>query len=157
MPKTSSQPQDKALERVDAVAKLLDSQFVIPGTDFRFGLDAVAGLLPVGGDVASFMASGALVLTMARHGASGALVARMLVNVALDALIGSIPILGDLFDVAYKANNRNVRLLREHYEEGRHAGSPWPIVFGAAVVLLLIGGALGWLLWQIGALVVDLL
>ena len=147
----TTQDRSKALERMDAFARLLDSQFVIPGTKFRFGLDAIAGLIPVGGDAASFMASGALVLTMARHGASPMLIARMLLNIAVDAMVGAIPILGDLFDVTFKANNRNVKLLREHYTENKHTGSVWPVVFGALVVLIFMGIALSWLLWQVAS------
>jgi len=142
-----------SLATVDTVAKLLDSQFKIPGTDIRFGLDAIAGLVPIGGDAASFLASGALVLTMVRHGASGKLVAKMLGNIALDSIVGSVPILGDIFDVAYKANNRNVRLLREHYDEGRHKGSILPLLIVTLIALALIGGVTAYLLYQIGTIV----
>jgi len=141
--------RSKALKTVDTVAKLLDSQFKIPGTDFRFGLDAIAGLIPVGGDAVSFLASGALVLTMVRHGASGELAARMLGNIALDALLGSIPFLGDLFDVAFKANVRNVELLKAHYDEGKHAGSGWGIFFGTLIALICMGAGLAWLLYTV--------
>ena len=152
----NSPTDNKALTQVETFARLLDSQFTIPGTNIKFGLDAIVGLLPVGGDAASFLASSGLVLVMARNGASGAVVARMVFNIALDALIGAIPVLGDLFDVAFKANNRNVKLLRAHYQEGKHRGSGWPIFIVALFALILIGGALAWILWQLGALVVSL-
>ena len=154
MPNTD---RDRALERVEAVAELLDSRFRIPGTDIRFGLDAVAGLVPVGGDAVSFLASGALVLTMARHGASPRLVARMLLNIAIDGILGSVPLLGDLFDLAFKANDRNVQLLKEHYAEGRHQGSAWPVVAMAAVGLLTLGVLLAWLLYHVLRLTWQLL
>ena len=131
-----------ALKRADQLADLLDSRFVIPGTDIRFGVDALLGLVPGGGDLVGYVASGALVLTMARHGASPLLVARMLGNVLLDTVVGSVPVLGTVFDVAYKANNRNVRLLREHYAEGKHTGSAAPVIAIALAGLLIIG-ALG--------------
>ena len=149
--------RDKALKTVDTVAKLLDSQFVIPGTNFRFGLDAIAGLIPVGGDALSFLASGALVLTMVRHGASGQLAAKMLGNIAIDALVGAIPFLGDLFDVAFKANNRNVELLKEHYENGKHSGSGWGIFIGTFAALIVMGVALGWLLLKVAVLLWNLI
>lgn len=148
----SASQRSKALKTVDTVAKLLDSQFKIPGTEFRFGLDAIAGLIPVGGDAVSFLASGALVLTMVRHGASGQLAARMLGNIAIDALVGAVPFLGDLFDVAFKANNRNVELLKEHYDEGKHSGSGWGIFLGTLAALLLMGLGLGWLLIQVATI-----
>ncbi len=145
-----------ALKQVASLAKLMDSQFRVPGTGIRFGLESIVGLLPVGGDAVGFLASAGLVLTMARHGASPQLVARMLVNVAVDAFVGAIPLIGDLFDVVYKANNRNVQLLEAYYAEGKYRGSAWPVVTMALVVLILIGGALAWVLWRIGAWVVGL-
>ncbi len=134
------------LATVDAMAKLLDSQFKIPGTNIRFGLDAIAGLIPFGGDAASFVASSALVLTMVRHGASGMVVLRMLINIAVDAVLGSVPLIGDLFDVAFKANDRNVQLLREQYEQGKHTGNVWPLLIVTLVVLIGLFGLLLWLL-----------
>ena len=133
---------DPRLRSLDTLADWLDSRFTIPGTDIRFGLDAVVGLIPGAGNAAGYLASSALVLTMARHGASMRLVVRMLLNIALDATVGAIPILGSIFDVAYKANNRNVRLLREHYAEGKHTGSAAPVIAIALAGLLIIG-ALG--------------
>jgi len=150
-------PRCCSLTLVSVYAKLLDSQFKIPGTEFRFGLDAIAGLIPIGGDAVSFLASGALVLTMVRHGASGQLAARMLGNIAIDALVGAVPFLGDLFDVAFKANNRNVALLKEHYEEGKHTGSGWGIFLGTLLALLLMGAGLAWLLFWIGRSIISLL
>ncbi len=143
--------RERALAQVETIARLMDSQFKIPGTNFRFGLESIVGLLPVGGDAVGFLASAGLVLTMARHGASPQLVMRMLINVALDAIVGAIPVLGDLFDMTFKANNRNVTLLREHYQEGKYQGSALPVVLGALLGLTVIGGALAMLLWWIGS------
>jgi hypothetical protein len=84
---------------------------------------------------------------MARHGASGMLVVRMLGNVALDALVGTIPLLGDLFDLVYKANIRNLHLMREHYQEDKHQGSAWPVVIGIILIILAIIVLIGWLAW----------
>lgn len=104
----------------------------------------------------SFLASGALVLTMVRHGASGQLAARMLGNIAIDALVGAIPFLGDLFDVAFKANVKNVELLKEHYDEGKHSGSGWGIFLGTFVALAIMGIGLGWLLLKVANLLWSL-
>lgn len=151
-----SPERERALKQVSTLARLMDSQFRIPGTEFRFGLESLAGLLPVGGDAIGFMASAGLVLTMARNGASPQLVIRMLINVALDAFIGAIPLVGDLFDVVYKANNRNVKLLEDYYAQGKYRGSAWPVVLMALAVLVVIGAGLAWVLWWVGTLIVGL-
>lgn len=143
-------PHSERLKWVNYMAKLMDNQFRVPGTNWRFGLDPILGLLPVAGDLASFGVSAVLVMTMARHGASGKLVALMLLNLALDAIIGSIPLLGSIFDFAFKANERNVRLLRGHYEEGKYQGSGKGIIIGALLGVLLVFILLVWILWEIG-------
>lgn len=143
------QREIRQLAWVDGFSRLLDTRFRIPGTDVRFGLDVVLGLFPFAGDLLSLVFSGLLVATMARHGASGMLVVRMLWNVALDALAGTIPFLGDLFDLFYKANIRNLQLMREHYGEGKHRGSAWPVVIGVIVLLLALLTLVSWIAWRI--------
>ncbi|ESX98371.1 MULTISPECIES: DUF4112 domain-containing protein [unclassified Mesorhizobium] len=103
-----------ALAELDLLAALLDSRWRIPGKSIRFGLDALVGLVPVLGDAATGIVSAYIVLRARNVGAGNGLVARMLGNVLLDTLVGSVPILGSIFDVYFKANNRNVRLLRRH-------------------------------------------
>jgi hypothetical protein len=125
---------DARLRWVERIAHLMDSQFQLPGTRFRFGLDPLLGLLPIVGDLSTTAVSLALLLTMLRHGASGAVVVRMALNIFIDTVVGGIPILGNVFDFAYKSNERNVALLRRHYAEGQHAGSGRGLV-----VLLLLG------------------
>ncbi|MHC2990982.1 hypothetical protein OB13_05055 [Pontibacter sp. HJ8] len=144
----SRTPRSEKLKWVDQVTKLMDNQFRLPGTNWRFGLDPILGLLPVVGDVASFGVSAMLILTMARHGASGKLVALMLLNVGIDVLIGSIPILGNIFDFAFKANERNVRLLRAHYDEGKYQGSGKGIVIGVVIGLVVLLILLLWAIWE---------
>ncbi|SNR57957.1 MULTISPECIES: DUF4112 domain-containing protein [Hymenobacter] len=136
--------QDSRLRWVERVSHLLDSQFRVPGTTWRFGLDPIMGLLPVVGGIPSLAVSGILILTMLRHGASGNLVVRMALNVLLDTIIGAIPIVGNIFDFAYKANDRNVRLLREHYATGRHQGSGKGLIALILVLLLVVGGLVVW-------------
>jgi hypothetical protein len=99
---------------LDLLAALLDSRWRIPGTSIRFGLDAVVGLVPVLGDAATGIVSAYIVLRARSCGAGNILVARMLGNVLLDTVVGSIPVLGSIFDVYFKANNRNITLLRRH-------------------------------------------
>jgi hypothetical protein len=79
--------------------------------------------------------SGGLVLAMFRHGVSGSLLLRMVGNMALDALVGAIPIVGDLFDVAYKANRRNLKLLLKHHQQGKPSKPALPYVIAAAVFI----------------------
>lgn len=103
----------RGLERLRAIARLFDQAFGVPGTRFRFGIDALFGLVPGLGDIA-----GALVGVYALHVARGLRVPaeiqlNMLANVALDALVGTIPLLGDLFDFVFKAQTRNLALLDE--------------------------------------------
>ncbi len=113
----------------------MDSKFRVPGTNFRFGLDPILGLFPLAGDVAAYTISSILVLAMARHGASGKVIMMMIGNILLDATLGSIPVLGNIFDFIYKANNRNIRLLKKHYHEGKYQGSGLKILIGVFLVL----------------------
>lgn len=126
----------KKLKWVEGISRLMDSQFRLPGTNYRFGLDPILGLVPFLGDVSSFAVSGALVLTMARHGASRNVVIRMVLNIILDLVIGSIPILGAIFDFTFKANEKNVRMLQRHYNEGKYQGSGSGFLAGVILVLV---------------------
>lgn len=141
-PKPDSSPTSSQLAIVDKATDLLDTKFVIPGTNLRFGADFLLGLVPGVGDAISLGISGLLIATMAKHGASGKLVARMLANVGLDALVGTIPLAGNAFDLVFKANTRNVELMRQYYDEDRHKGSVWPVVFGVVLVMTLIFAAI---------------
>ncbi len=109
--------REDTLARLDALATLLDSAIVIPGTRFRFGLDAVIGLVPVVGDVVSALISSYIIWEGKRLGLPRWKIARMTANVAFDTAIGIVPFLGDLADAAFKSNRRNVRIIREHLEK----------------------------------------
>ena len=100
--------------RIDALATLLDTAFVIPGTNIRFGVDALIGLVPGIGDLITTALSLFIVREARALGAPRLLVARMLANVALDGLVGAVPLMGDAFDVAFRANRRNIALLQKH-------------------------------------------
>lgn len=102
-----------ALERVERIAWLLDGAIVIPGTGRRVGLDALLGLVPVAGDLAGGLLGGWIVCEAFRLGAPAGLIARMLGNLAIDTGLGAIPLAGDVFDAAWKANRRNADLLRD--------------------------------------------
>jgi hypothetical protein len=107
------------IARIDALATLLDTALVIPGTGVRFGLDALIGLFPVVGDVITTALSLFIVHEAYLLGAPGHVIARMLGNVALDGVFGAVPLVGDAFDVLWRANRRNVRLLREWLDHER--------------------------------------
>jgi hypothetical protein len=121
----------------------MDEQFSVGG--FKFGIDPILNLLPVAGDIGSYLISVALIITMIQHGASGRLAMKMVGNATLDAVIGAIPLIGWIFDFTYKANTRNLKLLTEHYTEGKHRGSAKPIIISVLIVVLLVLVALVWL------------
>jgi len=99
-----------AVRRMRFVARVLDDSVRIPGTSFRIGIDPLLGLLPVTGDLVSGALSLYVVLEAARLGVPYGTLVRMLANVAIDVAGGSVPVIGDLFDAAWKANTRNVGL-----------------------------------------------
>lgn len=110
------------IDRLRRLARLLDASIGIPGTRWRFGVDALIGLVPVAGDAAGVLLSSYVIWQAARLGASRGLLARMALNVAIEGLVGMIPLAGDVFDAAWKANQRNVRLLERELEaRGRRA------------------------------------
>ena len=137
-------PNPSGLVWVERWTELLDSKFTIPGTNLRFGIDFLMGLVPGLGDTVSLGFSGVLIATMAKKGASGQLVVRMLLNVLFDTVFGSIPILGNVFDLYFKANQRNLRLMQEHYGEGKHSGSAWPLLALIGSVLLAAFALIVW-------------
>src|SRR5262245_37757791 len=102
------------IARLESVANLLDTAFLIPGTGIRFGFDYVLDLLPGIGDVITSAISLWIVYEAHQLGARPHILARMVANLAVDGVIGAVPIAGDLFDVAWRANRKNVRILREH-------------------------------------------
>jgi hypothetical protein len=120
------------------VAKLLDSKFEIPGTGIRFGLDPLLSLMPVLGDLITLIISSMLIYTMHNHGASRKVVVKMMLNAGLDTMIGAIPLVGTVFDVFYRANDRNVRLLKEHYFEGKHQGSGTGLLLMILLIALIV-------------------
>jgi hypothetical protein len=113
---SEAQELEQSMARLDALAKVMDSAFVIPGTNIRMGLDGVIGLFPVVGDVVGGVVSSYIVWEARRIGAPTWLLARMSLNVAVETGIGAIPILGDAFDIMFRANLRNMALLRGHLE-----------------------------------------
>ena len=120
---------EQSMARLEAVARLMDSAFTIPGTTITMGLDGLIGLVPVIGDLATSVISAYLIWEARKLGASRWLIARMSANVAIDTLVGSVPVLGDAFDVMFRANVKNMQLLRLHLERRGLAGRG-PIIDG---------------------------
>jgi len=115
-PESLTPAERAALERCRTAATLLDDAVRVPGTSFRVGADPLVGLLPVAGDAAMAL-PGLYVLAEAyRFGAPRTTLFRMAANVGLDLTVGSVPVLGTLFDAVWKANRRNVDLLESHLD-----------------------------------------
>lgn len=108
-------------ERLNFIAWLLDSSIPIPGTKWTIGIDALIGLIPFLGDLIGVLLSSYILTEAGRMGVSKTVLARMGFNVAVEGLVGIIPFAGDVFDAAWKANQRNVRLLNDWAERPQKA------------------------------------
>jgi hypothetical protein len=142
----------EARERLRKLAWLLDSSIPIPGTGLTIGLDALIGLVPVLGDLIGVLLSSYIVSEAARLGAGKSILARMAFNVAVEGLVGMVPFAGDIFDAAFKANQRNVRLLEQYLANPRRArrASRWFFALIILAMLLLVALTAGAtvLLWK---------
>ncbi|MCA1774401.1 MAG: DUF4112 domain-containing protein [Paracoccaceae bacterium] len=114
------------LERLERVAHRMDSLVRIPGTRFRIGLDGMLGIIPGIGDALAMAPAGYIIHQSYKMGAPRSLLARMAINTGVDTVIGTIPLVGDLFDIGNKSNNKNVALLRKHLERERAAQKDGP-------------------------------
>jgi hypothetical protein len=127
-------------EHLDYIAALLDDIFRIPGTQIRFGLDALIGWVPGIGDAMAGIASFLIVFASWRRGAKSITLVRMIANVLLETAIGAIPVAGDIFHVVWKANRRNYRLLmREKQQPGANTRRDWmflAVIFFTAIAAL---------------------
>lgn len=141
-------PIDADLRRLDQLATLLDNQFRLPGTNFRFGLDGILGLIPYVGDLGGFLVSGVLVRTMAKKGAGVGIMLQMVGNILLDSLVGLVPLLGDFFDFGFKSNRRNVELLKKYYASGEpRPDAKWSLFF-ISILLFAVLGAMFWVTFK---------
>jgi hypothetical protein len=117
MTKSNRVSPDPKLENLDKLAWYLDSSIRIPGTKWTIGLDGLLGLIPGIGDLISGLISSYIVLKGAKRGLPAIVIVNMLLNLGLDTIIGAIPIIGDIFDLAFKANNRNVKLIHSYEKD----------------------------------------
>lgn len=136
------QPKNVALtgqlKWVERVASLMDDKFRFPGTNFRFGLDPILNFIPFAGDVSGFVVAASLLFVIAKNGGvSRKVLILMTLNICIDGLIGGIPFLGQITDFYFKANTRNIKLLKEHYQEGKHQGNGSGTIALILIVLLI--------------------
>lgn len=122
----SDEQLQQTLQRLDRYARLNDSQFRIPFTPFRIGVDAIIGLVPVLGETIGLILSLYLVFEAFKLNVSSKLKLRMIANVLLDWLIGLVPVFGDIADIAFKANIRNMKLLRDYVEQEQQSRNALP-------------------------------
>ena len=145
----SAEVDAKRLKRLKAVTGVLDDAVEVPLLRFRVGLDPLLGLLPGVGDVVGAAFSGWMVITAARMGATPSTLARMLANLGLDLLSGALPLLGDAFDIAFKANRRNLRIVEKQVldPDGTRRRSRALVVGAAASVVGVILALLAVIAW----------
>ena len=126
-------------ENLDLLAHLLDDWFRIPGTSIRLGLDGLIGLIPGLGDLLAGLASCLLIVAAWIRGVPYVTLARMAVNVGLEIAVGAVPVVGDVFIIAWKANRRNYALMTRHLRQPhRHTGRDWAFLLGLLGVVLVI-------------------
>ena len=144
-------------EGLDNLAHYLDGLFRVPGTGWRFGLDALIGLIPNVGDTLTSFASFYILLAGVRYGVPKITLLRMAFNIGLDYVIGTIPLIGDAFDFFWKSNKQNMDLIRARATGQKGTGSDYAFVFIiiGLLVLLLIGSILV-SIYVIGAIFLEL-
>jgi Domain of unknown function (DUF4112) len=147
---------------LELLARWTDTVFRIPGLNIRFGLDAILGLIPGAGDIVTSLASLYILSAANRYNVPRITLARMATNILLDTLVGAIPLVGDLFDVYWKSNRRNVDLLRRHMsaapaaEKSLQRRDRWfviAVIAGLVVLMIAAGAAAFWILsWIVVAI-----
>lgn len=160
---SSSRIPENVLEQrvrtIESLAQLLDSAFQIPGTKIRIGIDPLLGLIPGVGDFISLVVSSYPIYVAARCGVSWMTVLRMIFNVAMDSIVGLIPILGDIFDFTFKANQRNLRLLQQSlsHETSRTTRSKEQLMKVSGTIVLVLLGTVIFIAGAITAFLISLL
>ena len=142
--------QTQRLIALKKIAQLLDSAFPIPGTTYRIGLDPIVGLVPGIGDLISPLFTIGILWQARDLRLPKVVQLRMIINVAIDTLVGMVPLAGDLFNFAWQANNMNLALLERHaYEEQRASAGDWLFVVAMVVIVIVIAAVpfllLGWM------------
>ena len=121
-----------------ALSRVFDELIRVPGTNIRFGLDSLIGLFPAGGDLVGGLVSAYALVVASRLGAPASVLARMVLNIAIDTIVGTIPLVGDAFDVAWKANRKNLELLERFEREPQSTKRSSIAVLAIALLFLLL-------------------
>jgi hypothetical protein len=142
------------LKHVQHLAWVLDNAFVIPGTNFRFGLDPLLGLIPIVGDFIGLLISGYIIFLASRLQVPRVVLWHMMVNSAVDSIVGSLPIIGDALDVVWKSNAMNANLLEKALNDPKAAGrsSFWKLVGMSVLLIALLVGVVLLFVWAIRAI-----
>jgi len=146
------------MQGLRALSRILDDAIAVPGTRFRFGLDAVLGLIPGVGDITGAVMTGYTIVAAYRMGVPGSVLLNMVMNLGIDAAVGAVPLLGDVFDFAFKANRRNLDLLERYVrrpDATRKSSRGALVIALGALAVLTIG--MVWLAAMIVQTVVNLL
>lgn len=138
----------------ESLVRFLDDGIRVPFTDFRFGFDAILGLLPVAGDAATGLTSAAILGLALKQGVPAIVLLRMVGNIAVDVLVGMVPVVGDAFDLVFKSNRRNLDLIERYRDEDAEPGVADYLIVGVGLLLAVAMVALPFLLlyWLGGAL-----
>ncbi len=142
---------DSKIVKLNRLAILLDSQFRVPFTQFRIGLDGLIGLVPIYGDFVSFLISLSIVVTIARMGVPAPILLRICFNSLMDFLVGLIPFFGDFADIFFKSNLKNVKLAQKYFEQPKKVSTQsWILVGGITLsILVLFVATVGTLFWLV--------
>lgn len=150
-------PNADPMQQLENLAWMLDSSFQVPGTRFRIGLDSLIGLVPVLGDIVGAALSTYILWVASSMGVPRVTLMRMALNVTLESVAGVVPIFGDLFDMAWKANNRNVEILKSHHRDSRSARrKDWVFLVLLTLALLAVLALLSWAAYAAGRAVLRL-
>jgi NAD/NADP transhydrogenase beta subunit len=146
--------REARVARATRLARVLDTALRIPGTRIRFGLDPILGLVPGLGDAIAALLGGYLVWTAVRAGAPRLIIGRMLANIALDAIVGAVPVAGTVFDVAFKAHRRNARMLQDWSQqpaaiEARERRTALALAGVLLALVIIAAAALAFGIWAI--------
>jgi hypothetical protein len=148
----------KRVQRVRQLAKLLDESITIPGLNKKIGLDPIIGMIPGGGDTLTMLFSAYIVVESARLGIPRATLGQMVLNILIDAVAGTVPVVGDLFDVVTKANMRNIKLMDVHLADPDFQVKPNKLlIIGLIAILAIIIGSFGAMMVLIYSLLKSLI
>ena len=149
----------KTLQHLRTYSHLLDTAIRVPGTKFRFGIDPLLGLLPAGGDIAGAFLSAYVVFMAAKMGVPRESLIQMVYNILVETVIGTVPVVGDLFDAAWKANTRNMAVLEAHLDAPKpdKKANKWFVVLLLGGLMLTVFAIVGGALWLLSSLISALI